>query len=170
VILFTNGASNFAGNRKAMAGSTVPFITRIGNNLTDGQNNLNSRGVTDMDFGSRRDNLTGKCLYFADDVDDTIYQACQTFAPTAANANISGKITTAQGRPIRNVAVTLTDTQTGEVKRTTSGSFGRYSFADVEIGRSYVIALEAKRFRFEPSSRLITPNEDLANEDFVAIQ
>jgi hypothetical protein len=169
VILFTNGASSLANNR-AMAGATVPFVTRIGNNTVDGQNNITAKGVTDMEFGPRRDNLNGKCLYFADDVDETIYQACQTFAPTAASATISGKITTAQGRPIRNVAVTLIDTQTGESRRILSGQFGIYRFADVEVGRNYVLSVSSKRFTFEPNSRLITPNEDLTNEDFVATQ
>jgi hypothetical protein len=169
VIQYTNGANSLQSN-KVMAGETVQFITNIGNSTVDGQNNLTAKGVVDMEFGARRDNQNGHCLYFVDDVDDTVYQACQLLAPTAANATISGKITSANGRPIRNVAVMLTDMQTGESRRNLTGQFGRYTFTDVAVGKDYVIEVSSKRYTFKPNSRLISLNEDLDNEDFVATQ
>jgi hypothetical protein len=89
--------------------------------------------------------------------------------PTAANATVSGRITTAGGRAIARTFVTLTDTETGETRRILSSHFGYYRFNDVEVGKNYVIAVASKRYVFEPSSRLITPNEDLTDEDFVAV-
>ncbi len=89
-------------------------------------------------------------------------------APTAASATVSGRITTAGGRGIARVFVTLTDTETGETRRILSSQFGYYRFDDVAVGKNYVIAVAAKRYVFEPNNRVITPNEDLTNEDFIA--
>ncbi len=92
----------------------------------------------------------------------------EAFAPTAANVLISGKITTASGRGIRNVVITLTETSTGETHRILSSTFGYYRFIDVEVGKTYVINVKSKRFTFNPNSRIISPNEDLTGEDFTA--
>jgi Carboxypeptidase regulatory-like domain len=90
------------------------------------------------------------------------------FVPTAAAASISGRITTAYGRGIRNVFITLTDTSTNESRRIISNSFGYYRFIDVEVGKTYVLGVDSKRFSFNPNSRVVSPNEDLTDENFVA--
>lgn len=91
-----------------------------------------------------------------------------TFSPTAANASISGRIITADGRGIRNVTLQLTNLTTNETKTCRSGSFGRYNFADLESGETYILSVTAKRFSFSNPSRVITLSEDLADEDFVS--
>ncbi|MBS1797986.1 MAG: carboxypeptidase regulatory-like domain-containing protein [Acidobacteria bacterium] len=94
--------------------------------------------------------------------------ADEFLTPTAAAVNIGGTVVTAAGSGIRNVVVTLTDTQTGAVRQTATSSFGRYNFSDVEPGRNYLLMVRAKRFAFEQSVRLVSPIDNLAAEDFVA--
>jgi uncharacterized delta-60 repeat protein len=91
-----------------------------------------------------------------------------SLAPTAATATINGRITTANGRSIRNVSLSLTDTTTGENRSTITNPFGYYHFQDLEVGRSYVLSVKSKRFTFANPSRLITLDEDLTGEDFTA--
>jgi uncharacterized delta-60 repeat protein len=92
----------------------------------------------------------------------------QALAPTAATATINGRVTTASNRAIRNVALTLTDTTTGETKSTITNPFGYYNFQDLEVGRSYVLTIKSKRFSFANPTRTITLDENLTGEDFIA--
>jgi uncharacterized delta-60 repeat protein len=92
----------------------------------------------------------------------------QALAPTAATAAINGRVSTASGRSIRNVSLTLTDTTTGEIKYTLTNPFGYYRFQDLEVGRSYILNLGSKRFTFAEPTRVISLNEDLTGEDFVS--
>jgi hypothetical protein len=41
---------------------------------------------------------SGHCLYFLDDLDETVYQACMPLVPFAANATVSSRVTLASGR------------------------------------------------------------------------
>jgi hypothetical protein len=90
------------------------------------------------------------------------------FAPTAANATISGRVQTANGRGISNVTVELTNLLNGETRTVRTNNFGRYSFTDLETGQNYLLSVTAKRFTFTNSSRLITLNESLSDADFIA--
>jgi hypothetical protein len=89
------------------------------------------------------------------------------FAPTAANASITGRILTANGQGIRNVIIQLTS-GTGETKHAYSSSFGYYRFEDLAVGQTYVLTVLAKKYSFTNPTRLIGLNEDLTDEDFVS--
>lgn len=88
-------------------------------------------------------------------------------APTAARVSVSGRAVTADGRGIRNVEITLTGPD-GNSRRTFTGSLGWYQFDDVEVGASYVISAQSKRFTFIQPSRLIEPHDNVVDADFVA--
>jgi len=149
-----------AGGNASSVSST--FISGIGNNYTDGMENFNARGVTDLDFGARRDGLPGKCLYFTDDFNDVIYSACG-FAPTAANVSVSGRVFSPDGFGLRNASVSITDTR-GSVRSTLTGSFGYFRFDEIVAGESYVVAVRSKRYVF--TTRVINPYEELTGVDF----
>lgn len=89
--------------------------------------------------------------------------------PTAAAATIEGRIVTADGRGVRSVLISLTDATTNETRTTRSTAFGYYRFEDVIVGQTYILTANAKRFTFNPNTRAISPLEDLAEEDFVAL-
>ena len=88
-------------------------------------------------------------------------------APTAANALISGRVTTSQGNGILNVIVTLTNSN-GVVRQTRTGSFGYYSFDDLPVGETYILSVTAKSYIFANPTRVIGLQEDLADADFTA--
>jgi hypothetical protein len=87
--------------------------------------------------------------------------------PTAATASLSGRIMTDDGRGIRNVAVSLTD-ENGITRTTLSSTFGYYAFYGIATGKSYTVAVAAKRFSFAQPVQLILLTGDLAEINFTA--
>lgn len=85
--------------------------------------------------------------------------AVSTNVPTPANSNvqISGVVTGPTGTALRNLVVTLTDSQ-GVKRIATTSSFGVYSFTDVVPGSSYTITAASKRYRFSPQILNVTGN------------
>jgi Repeat of unknown function (DUF5650)/Carboxypeptidase regulatory-like domain len=90
------------------------------------------------------------------------------FAPKAASAGISGRITTAGGRPIRNVTLVISGGNLSEPKFARTNAFGYYHFVDLEVGQTYILSVAAKRYTFANPTRTITLNENLDSEDFVS--
>ena len=87
---------------------------------------------------------------------------------SAANASVGGQVTSAKGRGLSKVIVTLSGGTLTEPLRAITSPFGYYRFDDVAVGQSYVISVTSKRNTFANPSRVATVNEDLQNEDFVA--
>ena len=63
----------------------------------------------------------------------------QSFAPTAAEVSVGGKVLTANGRGIENVRITMTGAN-GETRTVISSSFGYFRFDNVEVGGTYISA------------------------------
>ena len=84
-------------------------------------------------------------------------------APTAASVTIGGRVTTPDGRGLRNALVALTD-QGGETRTTLTGAFGYYRFADVGAGETYLVAVTSKRYQFAPLVLNVT--EEMKNVNF----
>lgn len=91
----------------------------------------------------------------------------QVFGPTAANVSIGGRISAFDGNGIRNVIVTLTDSN-GNTRTARSTTFGYYHFDEVESGETYIISVTSKRFTFNQSSQILTVNDELTNVNFIA--
>ena len=88
--------------------------------------------------------------------------------PTASSVSISGKVTTASGRGIINVQVTLTDSQ-GNQRTARTTSFGYYRFENVAAGESVTISAKARRFRFSQPTIVRTANDQISDANFVAV-
>ena len=86
-------------------------------------------------------------------------------APTAASVSIGGRVTTSTGRGIRNVVILMTDGG-GQIKTAITGSFGFYSFPDVQAGETYVLTARGKRFTFVQQSQVISINDDNFDVNF----
>jgi subtilisin-like proprotein convertase family protein len=87
--------------------------------------------------------------------------------PTAAGAEIGGRVMTADGYGLRNARVTLTN-QAGEiVQSAVTGAFGFYRFSNVEVGQTYIVAVGSKRYFFTP--RVIQVSDNLTELDFTAL-
>jgi hypothetical protein len=82
-------------------------------------------------------------------------------APTAASATVGGRLISTFGRGLANASVSITNTATGELKRTRSNQRGYFNFLDMEVGNLYIIEVQSKRFVFNNYS--FTLNEDLTD-------
>jgi hypothetical protein len=86
----------------------------------------------------------------------------------AAEASISGRVTTAGGNGIRNATVRLTGGNLTQPLIVQTGNFGIYHFPNLQVGQTYVLEVGAKRFRFSNPSQIINLQDDLTGIDFTA--
>lgn len=96
------------------------------------------------------------------------FLAPQTSPPPAAEVTVGGRITTADGRGIRNVIVSMINTA-GEIRTAISTTFGYYRFTSVPGGETYIFAVSAKRFQFSQTVQIRLVNQDTGNINFVAV-
>ncbi len=92
----------------------------------------------------------------------------QILAPLAANVTVGGQISMANGAGIRNVIVTLTETN-GQIHTTRTGVFGYYRFDDIEIG-TVIINIRAKRFTFINPTQVLSVSDNVGDINFTAIE
>lgn len=90
-------------------------------------------------------------------------------APTASNVSISGKVTSRSGKPIKDTIVFLTDDQ-GFARRTVTSLNGTYRFENVESGRTYILNVRNKTFRFAQPTRVVSVSDIVENADFVTME
>jgi hypothetical protein len=90
------------------------------------------------------------------------------FAPTAAESSISGQVTTAIGRGIRNVVVQISGGNLGETRYVRTNPFGYYRISGLDSGQTYILNVASKQYSFANPTRVITLNEDLTGENFVS--
>ena len=88
--------------------------------------------------------------------------------PTAANVALSGRVTTSDGRGIRNATVSISGGNLANPMFARTGSFGYFSFNQLEAGQTYIVAVNSKRFTFQVPSRVISLTDNLTDVDFVA--
>ena len=89
-------------------------------------------------------------------------------APTAANAAISGRVTTADGTGIRNATVTVTGNSLTAPRTVTTSSFGYYTIDGLQAGETYVVTVGSQRFTFQSPSRVISLVDNVNDADFTA--
>ncbi|MBK7801829.1 MAG: carboxypeptidase regulatory-like domain-containing protein [Chloracidobacterium sp.] len=78
---------------------------------------------------------------------------------------VAGRVLTSSGLGLRNAVVTITDSQ-GVIRRAVTSTFGYYRFDDVEVGGTYTVAVQSKRFQFTP--QIISLNDAVDALDFTA--
>lgn len=86
-------------------------------------------------------------------------------SPSAASANLSGRVTSTSGAGVSKAAVFGTN-GSGSSVRTLTNSFGYFSI-QLDAGQVYAVSVTHKRFQFDP--RVAAMNEDLAEFDFTAV-
>jgi len=89
------------------------------------------------------------------------------FAPTAAVVLVGGRVSTADGRGIKNVVITIIF-PSGERRITRSSSFGYYSFTDIPVGATYIISVAAKRYTFSQAVLIRSIEDDTQDINFIA--
>jgi Carboxypeptidase regulatory-like domain len=91
----------------------------------------------------------------------------QPLVPTAASVSLSGKVTTIDGSGIRNVLVTLTQSD-GTTRTVLTASFGYFRFDEIEAGQIVIINVRSKRFTFIPPTLILNTTENSNEINFVA--
>jgi hypothetical protein len=91
-------------------------------------------------------------------------------APTAASASIGGRVVNSSGSGLSRVNVSLSGGGLGEPIQVTTNGFGYYTFGEVPVGESYVITVASKQYTFNPSTKVITLEDNIADADFVSEQ
>ncbi|MEZ5428168.1 MAG: SBBP repeat-containing protein [Pyrinomonadaceae bacterium] len=92
-----------------------------------------------------------------------------TGGPTAAPADLGGKVSSAVGNiGLPNTRLTLIGTGLGDVSVTTTDAFGNYEFEGVTTGAFYLIFAEKEGYDFAPQIYEINHFEDNLNLDFEA--
>jgi hypothetical protein len=98
---------------------------------------------------------------------DNINIDAPPMGPTAAGVNVAGQVRAADGRPVREALVTLTDGNlSGAAQKTYTDMAGRFRFDDVEAGRYYILEVSHRRYQF--TSRFIFVGSDLDGIDITA--
>jgi hypothetical protein len=87
---------------------------------------------------------------------------------TAANAEISGRLVTANGAGISNATVMLTGGDLTQPVYVRTGSFGYYRFTDLTVGQIYVVTVSSKRFTFANPTRVVNLFDSVTDENFTA--
>jgi hypothetical protein len=88
--------------------------------------------------------------------------------PVVSNVSVAGRILTAGGLPIRNAIVSISGGNLPNGIKVQTGSFGTYSFSDLGSGQTYTISVGASRNTFAQPTRMITPQANVTDFDFIA--
>ncbi len=87
---------------------------------------------------------------------------------TAAGVSLSGRVTTADGRGIRNAQVVISGNSLPEPRVAQTGSFGYYSFEGLTAGQTYVVTVNSRRYTFSAPSQVISLVDNVVDANFVA--
>jgi len=90
------------------------------------------------------------------------------FSPAAATASISGRVTSADGRGIINATMVVSGGGLLQPRTVKTSSFGYFSVDDLEVGETYILTINSKRFTFSNPSRVISLNDSITDVDFTA--
>lgn len=87
---------------------------------------------------------------------------------TASAATLSGRVITAEGNGIKNAAVILTGGTLTQPMIVKTGSFGRFSFENLQTGQSYIVTVDSKRYIFDTTTRVVNLDSSITDIDFVS--
>jgi len=90
------------------------------------------------------------------------YEGGDVSVSTSRGVTVSGRVTSSDGRGIRNATVTIVDGD-GFARTVTTSSFGYYTFDDVAAA-TYTIGVASRQYRF--ASRTVEVGDNLADVNF----
>ncbi len=88
-------------------------------------------------------------------------------APTAADASVQGEVRTADGAPIMNALVTVTNAGTGESRSARSNASGAFSVNDLPVGNLYIVTVQHKRYSFDSDPVILTLTDNVSGLAFI---
>jgi hypothetical protein len=87
---------------------------------------------------------------------------------TAGRNELSGRVVSAEGLPLRGVSVTVVGGDLVAPLTVKTNQFGTYKFSGLEAGSTYVVYVNSGRFVFVNNSRVVYLSDSLSGEDFRA--
>lgn len=87
--------------------------------------------------------------------------------PSAAYVSVAGRVLTSSGQGIRNVIVTISESN-GIIQRRTTGSLGYFLFDTVEAGQTVVLSVQSKRYTFVHSPIVLNIGDAIDELRFTA--
>ncbi len=85
-----------------------------------------------------------------------------------SGVTVAGRVVAPNGAPLRNVGVSLIDSQGVSRRMATTSSFGLFTFDNVTVGGTFTVSASSKRYRF--AVRTIQPTTNLTLEDIVGLE
>ncbi|MEQ1764466.1 MAG: choice-of-anchor Q domain-containing protein [Pyrinomonadaceae bacterium] len=86
---------------------------------------------------------------------------------SAADATISGRVVTAQGRAISRATITVTDAN-GESKTVLSNTFGFFNVSELPTGQTYLVSVSARGYTFATPSYFVDLSDNVGDLNFVS--
>lgn len=87
---------------------------------------------------------------------------------TAAGANIGGRVLSAEGRGIANVAVSIYGGSINTPVTVKTNPFGYYNFNDLAIGETYVVTVaNSKKYNFANPSQVVNLTGNVGEMNFI---
>lgn len=155
---FTNLNAGFVAD--ATDGGVAQRISTVGASLPE-----DAKGVSQLQLRIMTANAAGTDEAIG--IDD-IRVGCAV--PTAANASISGRVTSSEGYGLRRVAVTVEGGNLAAPRTVFTNSFGNYTVDGLEAGGVYVVSVRSKRYVFETPDRVVSLLDSVGGIDFTTIK
>lgn len=95
----------------------------------------------------------------------SIFNVRAAVPSTAAGVTIGGRVSNSRGTAISGAVVTITGSD-GLPRSARSGSFGYFSFDNVQIGETYILNAVRKGYLFAP--QVVTVNDPISELNFIA--
>ncbi|MGI8787427.1 MAG: FG-GAP-like repeat-containing protein [Pyrinomonadaceae bacterium] len=89
-------------------------------------------------------------------------------APTAASADLGGRVTRADGSPIAGVRLVSVNSASSTTVTKYTDSSGNYRFEEMPTGATYVITAARRGYRFSPATRVLNLTGEVNDSDFTA--
>lgn len=89
------------------------------------------------------------------------------FPPSAAGAEIEGRVIGASSAGLKNVTVRISGGNLREAASVRTNQFGVFRFIGLETGMTYIIQVQTGRHTFQNPAKVIHLYESLSNENFV---
>ncbi len=112
-------------------------------------------------------NTTANTLATSNISEFSDWTAFGDLAPTAAPANVSGRVLDTSGGSISNARVNITDAN-GQVWSGRTNTFGYFFITGVPVGQSYTVNVVHKEYSFAPV--IVNVQQDIIGLNFIAEQ
>ena len=152
-----------AGNMVTVTEAAVPgwTLTSISCVETSGSGMPNVVNST-VDLVNRKANIVAE---EGEQIDCTF--TSEPLAPTAADASVTGRVLSPDGRGVRGVVVAIYDASTGTGRSVSTNSFGYFSFRNLATSRFYILSVNSNRkVTIRNNVRTFTLTQDLAGIEF----